>query len=37
MVIPQAMVPIGLFIMALLVVVRLVTGGDRAPSDTPKH
>jgi hypothetical protein len=28
MVIPQAMVPIGLSIMALLVVIRLVTGGE---------
>ena len=33
MVIPQAMVPIGLSIMALLVVCRLLTGGDRAPPD----
>ena len=30
MVIPQSMVPIGLSIMALLVVVRLLTGGDRS-------
>jgi TRAP-type C4-dicarboxylate transport system permease small subunit len=30
MVIPQAMVPIGLAIMALLVVIRLITGGDRS-------
>ena len=37
MVIPQAMVPIGLFIMAVLVIARLVTGGDRAPSDTAGH
>ena len=29
MVIPQAMVPIGFAIMALLVVLRLLTGGDR--------
>src|SRR4051812_4338097 len=28
MVIPQAMIPIGLALMALLVVIRLVTGGD---------
>src|SRR3954453_8230097 len=28
MVIPQAMVPIGLSIMILLVIVRLITGGD---------
>ena len=33
MVIPQVMVPIGLSIMAFLVVVRLLTGGDRTPSD----
>jgi TRAP-type C4-dicarboxylate transport system permease small subunit len=32
MVLPQAMVPIGLSIMALLVVIRLVTGGEpKAP------
>lgn len=37
MVIPQAMIPIGLALMALLTVMRLVTGGDRAPADTPKH
>jgi C4-dicarboxylate transporter DctQ subunit len=37
MVIPQALVPVGLFIMALLVVIRLVTGGDRAPTDTAGH
>jgi TRAP-type C4-dicarboxylate transport system permease small subunit len=29
MVIPQAMIPIGLSLMAFLVVVRLFTGGDR--------
>lgn len=29
MVIPQIMVPVGLAIMAFLVVVRLLTGGDR--------
>ena len=33
MVIPQIMVPIGLSLMAFLVVVRLLTGGDQAPSD----
>ena len=33
MVIPQAMMPIGLSIMALLVVVRLITGGEPKPSD----
>ena len=37
MVIPQALVPIGLFIMAALTVARLVTGGDRSPSDTARH
>ena len=37
MVIPQAMVPIGLSIMILLVIVRLITGGDRTPSDGPGH
>src|SRR3954449_5140412 len=33
MVIPQIMIPIGLSIMAFLVVVRLLTGGHRIPSD----
>jgi TRAP-type C4-dicarboxylate transport system permease small subunit len=33
--IPQAMVPIGLGIMAVLVTLRLVTGGDRSPN--PHH
>ena len=37
MVIPQVMVPIGLSIMAFLVVVRLFTGGDRIPSDRSGH
>ena len=37
MVIPQIMVPIGLSIMAFLVVVRLLTGGDRVPSDPSGH
>ena len=37
MYIPQAMVPIGLAIMALLVVIRLITGGDRTPSDGAGH
>jgi TRAP-type C4-dicarboxylate transport system permease small subunit len=37
MYIPQAMVPIGLAIMVLLVVVRLITGGDRTPSDGAGH
>jgi TRAP-type C4-dicarboxylate transport system permease small subunit len=37
MYIPQAMVPIGLSIMVLLVIARLITGGDREPSDGPRH
>jgi len=37
LVIPQAMIPIGLAIMALLVAVRLVTGGDRDPGDKASH
>jgi C4-dicarboxylate transporter DctQ subunit len=37
MVIPQAMIPIGLSIMAILVVIRLLTGGDRAHSDRTGH
>jgi len=37
MVIPQVMIPIGLSIMAFLVVVRLLTGGDRVPSDPSGH
>jgi C4-dicarboxylate transporter DctQ subunit len=37
MVIPQAMVPIGLSIMVVLTVVRLLTGGDRASSGGPGH
>jgi TRAP-type C4-dicarboxylate transport system permease small subunit len=37
MVIPQVMVPIGLSIMAFLVVVRLLTGGHRIPSDHSGH
>jgi TRAP-type C4-dicarboxylate transport system permease small subunit len=35
--IPQVMVPAGLTIMALLVVLRLVTGGDRADSGGVGH
>jgi C4-dicarboxylate transporter DctQ subunit len=35
--IPQALIPIGLSIMALLVVVRLLTGGDRNTSSTSSH
>jgi TRAP-type C4-dicarboxylate transport system permease small subunit len=37
LVIPQAMIPIGLGIMALLVAVRLVTGGDRDASGRSSH
>lgn len=37
MVIPQVMIPIGFSIMAFLVVVRLLTGGDRTPSDSSGH
>jgi C4-dicarboxylate transporter DctQ subunit len=37
LVIPQAMVPIGLAIMVLLVVVRLVTGGEREGSPGSSH
>jgi TRAP-type C4-dicarboxylate transport system permease small subunit len=35
--IPQSLIPIGLLIMAFLVVVRLVTGGDRDASSTSGH
>jgi C4-dicarboxylate transporter, DctQ subunit len=37
MYIPQVMVPIGLSIMALLVAVRLLTGGDARESGKPGH
>jgi C4-dicarboxylate transporter DctQ subunit len=37
MVIPQIMVPVGLAIMALLVVVRLFTGGDRTSPGGSGH
>jgi len=37
MVIPQIMIPIGLSIMVFLVVVRLLTGGSRVPSDHSGH
>jgi len=37
MVIPQIMIPIGLSIMAFLVVVRLLTWGDQVPSDPSGH
>jgi TRAP-type C4-dicarboxylate transport system permease small subunit len=35
--IPQAMIPIGLSIMAFLVAVRLITGRWRGQSHTPGH
>jgi TRAP-type C4-dicarboxylate transport system permease small subunit len=35
--IPQALIPVGLSIMALLVIVRLLTGGDRGASNPPGH
>ena len=37
MYIPQAMVPLGLSFMVLLVIARLITGGDRTSSDHPGH
>jgi len=37
MVIPQALVPIGLALMAFLVIARLITGGDPAPTDDTHH
>lgn len=37
MYIPQSMVPIGLSLMVLLVIVRLLSGGDRTPSDRAEH
>jgi TRAP-type C4-dicarboxylate transport system permease small subunit len=38
LVIPQSMIPIGLTIMALLVALRLITGGERdAAGDGPGH
>jgi TRAP-type C4-dicarboxylate transport system permease small subunit len=37
LVIPQAMVPIGLSIMALLVAVRLITGNRRSPPGGASH
>ena len=35
--IPQSLIPIGLSIMAFLVVVRLLTGGDHKTSGTSSH
>ena len=35
--IPQALIPIGLSIMAFLVVVRLLTGGERGASEKSSH
>ena len=37
LVIPQAAIPVGLSIMVLLVVIRLITGGDPEPSVKPSH
>jgi TRAP-type C4-dicarboxylate transport system permease small subunit len=37
LVVPQAMVPIGLAIMAFLVAVRLIVGARRAASGDPGH
>jgi len=37
MVIPQIMIPIGLSLMAFLVAVRLLAGGDRIPADHSGH
>ena len=37
MVIPQILVPIGLFLMALLVAIRLLSGGDRTSPHGPGH
>ena len=37
LVIPQFMVPLGLSIMAVLVIVRLVTGGDHDQSRNSSH
>lgn len=35
--IPQSMVPIGLGIMAIMVAIRLLTGGERQPADQSGH
>ena len=35
--IPQSLIPIGLSIMAFLVVVRLITGGERSAGGTAGH
>jgi C4-dicarboxylate transporter DctQ subunit len=37
LVIPQFMVPLGLAFMILLVVIRLITGGDTATPRSPGH
>jgi C4-dicarboxylate transporter DctQ subunit len=34
---PQGAIPLGLSLMVLLVVIRLMTGGDSEPSDKPVH
>jgi TRAP-type C4-dicarboxylate transport system permease small subunit len=37
LVLPQLVIPLGLSIMVLLVVIRLVIGGDPAPPGKPAH
>jgi hypothetical protein len=37
LVIPQALIPLGLTIMAVLVAVRLVVAVGRGPSGDPSH
>jgi TRAP-type C4-dicarboxylate transport system permease small subunit len=37
LVLPQSAIPLGLSLMVLLVVIRLVTGGDRETSGKPIH
>jgi hypothetical protein len=37
LVFPQSAIPIGLSLMVLLVVIRLMTGGDPEASDKPVH
>jgi TRAP-type C4-dicarboxylate transport system permease small subunit len=37
LVLPQSAIPIGLSLMVLLVVIRLMTGGDPEASDKPVH
>ena len=35
--IPQSLIPIGLSLMVILVVIRMLTGGDRDTHGTPSH